>query len=245
MWKRAKRRFSIYAPKVSIRPHIPWYLRWGLVLPFVLVAGFLIWFAYNSGLKFAGFSRSESQEEISVLRDKVIKLEKENLQLTNQVVQFERQMQMAQGNHQETDHQLKTLADENAKLQADLSFFQSLTASNAKEGELAVHRARVERDNLPGEYHIRMLLVQGGQRVKEFVGHYQVVVMLVKNGQKITQLFSQDSSVNSPFQLKFKYYQRIEQSIQLPPDAHVESVQVRVFEQSEREPKIRQNVSIS
>ncbi len=245
MWKRAKRRFSIYAPKVSIRPHIPWYLRWGLVLPFVLVACFLIWFAYNSGLKFAGFSRSESQEEISILRDKVIKLEKENLQLTNQVVQFERQMQMAQGNHQETDRQLKTLADENAKLQADLSFFQSLTASNAKEGELALHRARVERDKLPGEYHVRMLLVQGGQRVKDFVGHYQVVVTLVRNGQKITQLFPQDSSANAPFQLKFRYYQRIEQSIQLPPDAHVESVQVRVFEQSEREPKIRQNVSVS
>lgn len=245
MWKRAKRRFSIYAPKVSIRPHIPWYLRWGLVLPFVLVAIFLIWYAYNSGLRLAGFSRSESQSEISLLHDKLAKLEKENLQLNNQVVQFERQMQMAQGNHQETDRQLKNLTDENAKLQADLSFFQSLTAAKAKEGELVVHRLRVERDNLPGEYHVRMLLVQGGQRVKDFVGHYQVVATLTKSGQKITQLFPQDSTANPSFELKFKYYQRIEQSIQLPPDAHVDSVQVRVFEQNEREPKIRQNVSIS
>ncbi len=245
MWRRAKRRFSIYAPKVSIRPHIPWYLRWGLVLPFVLVAAFLIWFAYNSGLKFAGFSRSESQEEIALLREKVGKLEKENQQLNTQLIGAQRQMQMAQGSTQEVDRQLKTLNDENAKLQADLAFFQSLTAANAKEGELAIHRLRVERDNLPGEYHVRMLLVQGGQRAKEFVGHYQVVVTLSRNGQKITQLFPQESPSAAPFQLKFKYYQRIEQSIQLAQDARVDSVQVRIFEQGEREPKLRQNVNVS
>lgn len=245
MWKRAKRRFSIYAPKVSIRPHIPWYLRWSLVLPFVLIAAFLIWYAYNSGLRLAGFSRTESQEEISQLRERTSKLEKENLQLNSQLVASQRQLQMAQGSHQETDRQLKSLTDENSKLQADLAFFQSLTAANAKDGELAIHRLRVEHDNLPGEYHVRMLLVQGGQRAKEFVGSYQVVVTLNRNGQKITQLFPQESAASAPFQLKFKYYQRIEQSIQLPQDARVETVQVRIFEQGEREPKLRQNVSVS
>jgi outer membrane murein-binding lipoprotein Lpp len=245
MWRRAKRRFSIYAPKVSIRPHIPWYLRWSLVLPFVLGAGFLIWFAYISGLQFAGFSRSETEEEINQLRGKVSKLEAENTQLNSQVVNYERQMQMAQGSSQETVRQMKVLNDQNAKLQEDLAFFQSLTATNAKEGDLAVHRLRVERDNLPGEFHVKMLLVQGGQRAKEFVGHCQIVATMTQNGQKITKLFPQVNTPNTLFQLKFKYYQRVEQSIQLPQDAHLESVQVRVFEQGEREPKIRQNVSVS
>jgi hypothetical protein len=245
MWRRAKRRFSIYAPKVSIRPHIPWYLRWSLVLPFVIAAGLLIWFAYNSGLQFAGFNRGETIEELTQLRNKAAKLEAENVQLNSQVVKYERQMQMAQGSSQETVHQLKVLNDENAKLQEDLAFFQSLTATHAKEGELAVHRLRVEHDKMPGEFRVRMLLVQSGQRAKEFAGNYQIVATFSKSGQKITQLFPQVNAPAIPFQLKFKYYQRVEQSIQLPQDAHLESVQVRVFEQGEREPKVRQNVSVS
>ncbi len=215
------------------------------MLPFVLAAGLLIWFAYNSGLQFAGFSRSETQGEMNLLQDKVVRLEAENTQLTSQLVKYERQMQMAQGSNQETVHQMQMLNDENAKLQEDLAFFQSLTATHAKEGELAVHRLRVEHDKMPGEFRVRMLLVQSGQRVKEFLGSYQLVATFSKGGQKITQLFPQESASTIPFQLKFKYYQRVEQSIQLPQDAHLESVQVRVFEQGGREPKVRQNVSVS
>ena len=38
MWRRTKRRFGISAPKLAVRPHIPWYLRWSLTVPFVLAA---------------------------------------------------------------------------------------------------------------------------------------------------------------------------------------------------------------
>lgn len=245
MWKRAKRRFSIYAPKVSIRPHIPWYLRWSLVLPFVLGAAGLIWFAYNSGLQFAGFHRGETIEELTLLRGQVTKLTAENAQLNSQLVKYERQIQMAQGSSQETVHQLKVLNDENAKLQEDLSFFQSLTATRAQEGELAVHRLRLEHEKMPGEYRVRMLFVQGGQRAKELVGHYQLVATLIKNGQKTTQMFPVSDAVSAPFQFKFKYYQRVDQIIQIPQDVQLEGIQVRVFEQGAREPKIRQSVNLS
>lgn len=245
MWRRAKRRFSIYAPKVSIRPHIPWYLRWSLVLPFVIAAGLLIWFAYNSGLQFAGFHRDETMEELTKLRTQAAKLGAENAQLNSQLVKSERQIQMAQGSSQETVRQMKMLNDENAKLQEDLAFFQSLTTTRTQEGELAVHRLRVEHDKMPGEYRVRMLLVQGGQRAKEFVGHYQLVATLVKNGQKTTQMFPLSSAVSTPFQFKFKYYQRVDQGIQVPHDAQLESIQVRIFEQDAREPKVRQSVNLS
>ena len=98
---------------------------------------------------------------------------------------------------------------------------------------------------MPGEYHLRMLLVQSGQRAKEFSGSYQLVATVVQNGLKTTHLFPQDASGNAQFRLNFKYYQRVEQGIQLPPDARLENVQVRIFEQGASEPKIRQSVSLS
>ena len=245
MWRRVKRSFGISAPKLSVRPHIPWYLRWSLTVPFVLAALALAWWAYGSGLELAGFHREETQEELTKLRGQVAKLGMENTQLSSQVAQYERQIQIEQASSKETSKQLKNLTDENARLQEDLAFFQNLTSTRGKEGELGVHRLRLERDKMPGEYHLRMLLVQSGQRAKEFVGNYQLVATVLKNGQRTTQLFPQNTSESPQFQLNFKYYQRIEQSIQLPQDVQLESIQVRIFEQGVHEPAVRQSIGLS
>lgn len=245
MWRRVKRSFGISAPKLSVRPHIAWYLRWSLVLPFVLAAFGFAWWAYGSGLELAGFHRGQAQEELARLRDQVARLTDENVQLSSQVAKYERQIQIEQASNQEAAKQLKNQAEENGRLQEDLAFFQNLTATRGKEGELAVHRLRLERDKMPGEYHLRMLLVQSGQRVKAFSGSYQLVASVVENGLKTTRVFPQGAADNAQFQLGFKYYQRIEQSIQLPQDAHLEDVQVRIFEQGMREPRLRQSVDLS
>jgi lipopolysaccharide export LptBFGC system permease protein LptF len=242
-WRRVKRRFGISAPRLAVRPHIPWYLRWSMTVPFVLGALALAWWAYGSGLELAGFHRSEAEQELAQLREQVAGLGSENAQLHDQVAQYERQLQIEQASSQEIARQLKVQSDENLSLQEDLAFFQNLTATRGKEGELGVHRLRLERDKMPGEYRLRMLLVRGGQRAKEFAGSYQLVATVLENGQRTTRLFPQDASGNAQFQLGFKYYQRIEQGIQLSPDAQLESVQVRIFEQGVREPRVRQNVS--
>ncbi|MEO8332760.1 MAG: DUF6776 family protein [Gallionella sp.] len=245
MWRGVERRFSISAPQMTVRPHIAWYLRWGMALPFVLAAVGMAWWAYDNGLEFAGFHRGQAQEELARLRDQVAKLEAENAQLNNQVAQSERQIQIEQSSNRETSNQLKNLSDENVQLQEDLVFFQNLTATRGKEGELGLHRLRLEKDKMPGEYHLRMLLVQSGQRAKKFSGSFQLVATVIENGVVTTHVFPQDASGNAQFQLGFKYYQRVEQSIQLPPDAELENVQVRIFEQGTVEPKVRQNVTPS
>ena len=179
------------------------------------------------------------------MHDQVAKLEAKNTQLSDQVAQYERKIQIEQASNQATAEQLKNLADENVHLQEDLVFFQNLTATNGKEGEMGVHRLTLERDKMPGEYHLRMLLVQSGQRAKTFNGSYQLVATVVEKGQNTTHVFPQAESGNAPFKLSFRYYRRVEQNIQLPPNAHLENVQVRIFEQGATEPKVRQSVSLS
>ena len=215
------------------------------MLPFVLAAIGLAWWAYDNGLEFAGFHRGQAEQELSRLRDQVAKLGAENAQLSDKVAQYERKIQIEQATNQATSEQLKSLADENAHLQEDLVFFQNLTATSGKEGELGVHRLTLERDKMAGEFHLRMLLVQSGQRAKTFSGSYQLVATVVENGQNTTHVFPQDESGNAQFKLSFRYYQRVEQSIQLPPGAQLKNVQVRIFEQGATEPKVRQSVNLS
>jgi hypothetical protein len=227
-----------------VRAHIPWYLRWGMMLPFLLAAAALAWWAYNYGLELAGFHRSQTQQELSRLNDQVSKLLVENSRLSDKVTQYESSIQIEQANNQATSAQLKNMTDENARLQEDLVFFQNLTSASGKEGDLGVHRLTLERDKIPGEYDLRMLLVQSGQRARIFSGSYQLVATVVEKGQSTTHVFPQDDSGNAQFKLSFRYYRRVEQSIQLPPDAQLENVQVRIFEQGATEPKVRQSVSL-
>lgn len=215
------------------------------MLPFLLAALGLAWWAYGSGLELAGFHRSQTEEELTRLREQTSKLTIESKRMSDQIAQFERQIQIEQASNKETSKQLKNLSDENVRLQEDLAFFQNLTAMHGKEGELGIHRLRLERDKMPGEYHIRMLLVQSGQRAKEFNGKYQLVATLLKNGVRNVQLFPETPEENAQFQLNFKYYQRVEQGIRIPEDVQLESVQVRVFEQGSQEPKIKQNINPS
>jgi hypothetical protein len=214
-----------------------------MMMPFVLASVGLAWWAYDSGLEIAGFHRGQTEEELARLREQVAKLEAENVQLSDQLAQSERQVQIEQASNRETTNQLKSLSDENVHLQEDLVFFQNLTATHGKEGELAIHRLKLERDKMPGEYHLRMLLVQSGERAKKFNGNYQLVATVMENQEVTTHVFPQESSANAQFQLGFKYYQRVEQSIQLPPDAELKNVQVRIFEQGSSEPKVRQTVN--
>jgi coenzyme F420-reducing hydrogenase delta subunit len=230
-----------------VRPHVPWYVRWTIALPFLLLAAWLVWWAYDSGLELAGFHRGQTESELTQLRDQLAALKIENARLTMQAASFEKQAQIEHAANQETVKQISSLNDENARIQEDLSFFQSLTFSGKQASELTIHRLKVEHDTLPGEYRYRMLLVQSGaQRAKDFQGNLQLLVNTQRNGKKAVMIFPQGKEAeDAAFQLNFKYYQRVEHSFQLPPDTSVDSSQVRIYERGASEPKIQQNVSLS
>lgn len=247
-----KRKFSSSAPVLAVKPHVSWYVRWAIALPFILAAGALVWWAYDSGLEFAGFHRAQAEEELAGLREQVAALQTENTQLASQVASYERQTQIERAANLETAKQLQGLNEENIRLKEDLTLFQNLTVSGTREGELSIQHLKIERDSLPGEYRYRMLLVQGGQqRAKPFLGNMQLLVNVVRNGERSVVLFPHDSaspdkvSADPTYQLNFKYYLRIQRSIQLPEDTSVESVEVRIFERGSNEPKIKQSVSLS
>lgn len=245
--KKIKRKFSISAPRLSVRPHVPWYVRWAIALPFVFGAGGVVWWAYDTGLELAGFHRGIAEKELGGLRERVTFLTNENAKLANQVASYERQMQIDRSAMQETSNQVKGLNDENERLKEDLSFFQNLPLTAGSEGDLSIHRFKVERNALPGEYHCRLLLVQDvQQRGKEFQGNLELLVSGVQAGNKVVLQFPTENSPEvEASKLSFKYYQRIDRVFKIPPDFRIESVQVRVFEKGSHEPKVKQTVELS
>jgi hypothetical protein len=243
-----RRKFSISAPRLSVRPHVPWYVRWAIAVPFILLIGLLIWWAYGSGLELAGFHRGQAEKELSELHDRVAFLEGENAKQANQIAAYERQGQIDHASNQGVENQLKSLNDENARLKEDLLFFDNLPLTGSREAELSIHRLKVEADALPGEYHCRMLLVQSvQQRGKMFEGSLQMVVEGEQDGRKVVLQFPQMNSSQdvAAHQLSFKYYQRIDKVFKVPLEMKVSGVEVRVYEKGMQEPRIKQLVNLS
>lgn len=241
-----KQRFSISAPRLAVHPHLPWYVRWGLAVPLALLTAWLLWWAYGTGMELAGFHREQAEDELSRLNRQVGELRAENTGLNTRLVDYERQLQIEHAASAEMERQIKALNDEKAHLNEDLAFFQNLTQSGAREENLSVHHFSVVRDTLPGEYHASMLLVQSGQRQKDFKGNLQLVVNIRRDDERSVVLFPQPGAKDAAtYELDFKYYQRVERSFRLPANAVVEGVQVRVYERGAKDPKVKQDATLS
>ena len=238
--------FGISAPRMAVRAALPWYWRWLGWMVLALVILLLSRATYNFGKKFAGFDQSEAEHEVQRLADSNINLQLELAQVRGQLAQGERQQQMERATYADLVKQMKALTEENATIKEDLAFFQTLMPSGGKEGGVAVSRFLVQNDPVSGEYRYRLLLLQTGQRNKDFQGYLQFAVNLQQDNKKVViTLPTEDAEDGVGFKLNFRIYQRLEGTFRVAPNAVVKSVQVRVFENGSSAPKLTQSVDAS
>lgn len=244
--RKFKRRFSIASSPLAVRRHLAWY--WKIPLVLAMLAGGLVlaWWTYNAGMRFAGFERGVTIDELQDLRSRVVALESENGELRSLVAQSDRRMQIEQATQSDLARSLKAIQDENAHLKEDIAFFRTLMSTDKNGGSLSIYRVKVENSVLPGEYRYQLLLLQGGQREKEFQGKVQLLVNLQQDGKKTVMTLPTAAGKDAQqFNLNFKFYQRVEGTFQVAPRTQVKNIQVRVFENGSLQPRLLQTVSVS
>ena len=65
-WTKAlRRRFGIARSRVEIHSTLPWYWRWLGIAALLGISAVSAAWIYDAGRRFAGFDRSEVQEELS------------------------------------------------------------------------------------------------------------------------------------------------------------------------------------
>jgi len=245
MMRSLKRKFGISAPKVAVRPQIPGYVRWLAIAVLAVLAVGLSWSMYDAGRKFAGFDKNEINYELDRLSQTNIRLQRENDELSMKIASLDRQSQMDHVSREDIGKQVKALETENIRLKEDLAFFQNLGSVPGKtEQRVSIGRLKLERGQLPGEYHYSLVLVQGGQRQKDFQGSLEFAVNFQQNGQKMVMPLASENP-SKMLDVRFKFYQRVERSFRMPPNAAVESMQVKVFENGIAQAKLMQTVNLS
>ena len=247
LWK-FRQRFGIAAPKVAVRTHVPWYLRWlGLALLFAFSAALAAWM-YDAGRRFAGFDRSEVQDELSKVRSTLADTRAELERLRAVANAADSRVSIERTAQQNLAQQIRSLEQENARLKEELATFESMLSSEARNSQgLTVYRFKVEPDLLPGEYRYRLLLLTPStRREREFHGRLELVVNLTEGGRSAIMSFPEpaDTAGAAAFKLGFKYFQRVEGTFRVSPKAKVESVQVRVYEGTSTQPRATHLVTL-
>lgn len=247
MVRRLKRMFGISAPRMAVRTHWPWYWRvaFGVIMAALILA--LARFTYDFGRRFAGYDHSEAQGETARISELAAAQASELAAARSRLAAAERQQQMDAAAIEDLRRQVKALTDQAAVLRDDLAFFQTLMPAGGKEGEVTVNLFQLTADAIPGEYRYRLLLVQTGQRAKDFHGNLQLVVNLQQGGKPEVMTLPpvEGEGDRKAFQLSFRFYQRIEGGLRIAPDAVIKSLQVRVFESGSSVPKVVQTATVS
>jgi hypothetical protein len=222
-WKLFRRQLSISAPRMIVRSHLPWPLRWVvLALAFGFSAALALW-AFEFGKEIAGLERG-AKEELAQLKAemKTMRDERERAQsianTADSLLKAERTTQ------ERLNQQLRQAEAEVLALKADLGFFERLLPASG-EG-LAVRALQAEALQ-PGQLRYQLLVMQSGKSPAEFKGRYELQLAGTLEGKPWS--FSPSTG---PRALAVKQYARVEGLIDHPAPAVVKSVQVRVLDSS-------------
>ena len=235
---------------MAVRSRLPWPWRAVAVVTLLAVVAGMWWWGFDFGRIFDGFNRKEIELRVTTLGQENTELQTEIANLRTKSMQLESELAIAAGAQASLSKQALLLQNENSQIKEELVFLQKLVADSNKQVGLAIQRVVVERER-DDAWHYSLLLVRGGSPKDEFDGHVtlQVNVQPVAAiGQPvrptIVTLPDDQPASAAVLKLKFKYYQRLEGTIEVPKGAQVRAVTVRAFESDQPGPRATRNLVI-
>jgi hypothetical protein len=217
------------------------------VVGLLLVIGGMWWWGFDFGQIFGGFNRKEVEIKLSALEAEVAQLRSEAADLRTRTSQQESELAMTRGAQATTTKQAIELQNENSQLKEDLVFLQQLVSDTHKQAGITIQRIAVERTR-ENAYRYSLLVVRGGKPKDEFDGHVTLQVALHPDGSSmqpaIVSLPDEQPATATTLKLRFKYYQRLEGTFEVPAGTLVRTVVARAFETGQATPRVTRSVQM-
>lgn len=232
-YKLWRRRLSVAAPRMTIKTHLPWPLKFVLLALALGFGGAIAMWAYDLGRSFTGFPGGADRKEAAQLREKVANLTEERERYLSTANAAESKINIERSAQKQLALQVKTLEMENAKLKEDLAFFESLLPASTGAQGVSIRRLQAEIV-APNQLRYRILVMQGGKGTQEFTGSLQLAVTVLQAGKSAMMVFPSGKPEEADkYKLGFKHYQRMEGTLTLPDGVVMKAVQARILERGQ------------
>jgi hypothetical protein len=226
-WRLIRRRLSISSPRMAVRSHLPWPLRWavaGLMLGFS--AALALW-AFEFGRNIAGLNHDSPQvsQALTLARQQLDDARRDRDAAQSVSNTADSLLKAERVTQQRLAEQVKSLEAENLALKDDLGFFERLLPA-AGDG-LTVRGLQVEPLGT-GQLRFQLLLMQqGGRKQADFNGRVEVWLSGTRDGKPwaaATPDFAQP--------MRFNQYRRLEGQVPMPARSVIKQVQVKVLDEA-------------
>ena len=220
-WKLLRRRLSVSAPRMIVRSHLPWPLRWAVAAVVLGFSAAIALWAFEFGKSIAGLDK-DAKEELARLRDEVSELKSDHSRSRQIADTSESLLKAERAAQEKLAQQLRQLEAEKQALQADLGFFERLLPSTGEGLQVRGLQAEIQA---PGHLRYQMLVVQNGKVTADFRGRYELALTGTLEGKPFNQTMP-----GGPKPLQLRLYTRVEGVVDHPPAAVIKTVQVRVID---------------
>lgn len=220
-FKLLRRRLSISAPRMIVRSHLPWPLRWAVAAVMLGFSAAIALWAFELGKDLAGLDRG-GKEEVAHLRAELASLREQNDRAQAIANTADSLLKAEKAAQEKLAEQLKQTEADNLALKADLGFFERLLPVAGAPGGLAVRGFQAERVT-PGQLRYQLLVMQNGRPGAPFDGRYELTLTGLLDGRPWTAGLPGGAQP-----LQVKQYARVEGRIDHPTGAVVKTVEVRV-----------------
>ena len=224
-WRLLRRRLSISSPRMTVRSHMPWPLRWAVAAVALGFSGALALWAFEVGKGLAGLGQDQQEmaASLSEARQLVLTLQKERESAQAIANTADSLLKTERATQQRLAEQVKALEMENQALKDDLGFFERLLPASS-EG-LSVRGLQADLP-APGQLRYQLLVMQqGGRALPDFKGRYDVSLSGLMDGRPWSTSLP---AVSKPLQVR--QYVRLEGVTEYPSTVVVKQVQVQVFD---------------
>jgi len=229
-WRLFRRRLSISSPRMTVRSHMPWPLRWAVAAVALGFSGALALWAFEFGKGIAGLgggSRSEVTQALVQARQQIDDLRNDREQAQSIANTADSLLKTERATQARLAEQVKALEMENQALKDDLGFFERLLPASGEGMSVRGLQASLPA---PGQLRYQLLVMQqGGRALPEFRGRCDVLLSGLMDGKPWVMA---EPVVSKPLQVR--QYLRIDGVAPFPAAAVVKQVEVRVLDDQGR-----------
>jgi hypothetical protein len=243
--RKLRQTFGISAPRMAVRTHLSWRWKVPALLALVgLVAG-MWWWGFDFGQFLSGFNRGAIVEKQNQLENDLALTRSESAKWRSKSSELESDLNIMRGAQATLSKQALELQSENTQLKEELAFLQKLFSDSGKQGTILIQRLTAERER-DDAYHYSLLIVRGGKPTEDFSGQLTLQASVLTGGRPATIALPEDQpDAAATLKLKFKYYQRIEGTLRIPPGSQLRALQAKVMEAGQTTPKATRSLNLS
>lgn len=217
---------------------MPWWGRLTALVAAVAVVAGMWWWGFDFGQIFGGLNRKEVEARVATLETEAARLRSQSAELRTQTSRLESDLTMSRGAEAALSRQSTDLVAENAQLKEEVAFLQKLVADSSRQAGLTIPRLTVDAEP-EGVWRYNLIVVRGGNPKGDFEGYVALQANAMgADGGVVSLTLPEDQPDTRPgLELRFKYYQRVEGTLKLPPGSRLTALTARAYEDGNTSPR--------